>query len=83
VIDDKDDNITITYQADFLGGQIAGMPPYWITAIHTPTMQSVRVYSKSCSSQYKARNKAVMLLSLLLEDTRQVSCRHPEIYEEV
>ena len=77
----NDDEITLRYQVDFLGGQIAGLPPYWITALHVPTMQSVRVYSKSCSSQYKTRNKAVMLLSLLLEDTREVSCRYPEIYE--
>lgn len=53
---------------DSIGGMKVGTPPMWLTITHEPSLQCVRVLQSEGESQHKARDRAVALLELLLDD---------------
>lgn len=52
-----------------------GPNPGWVEVTHLPTMQSVRAYDEM---QYKARDKAMAALDLIVDDCRADKCSFPE-----
>jgi hypothetical protein len=47
----------------------------WVTVTHKPTMMQVRVYH---NYQYRAREAALTLLEMLLQDSGDEPCLFPE-----
>lgn len=54
-----------------------GPNPSWVTVTHLPTMQSVRVYDMG-RGQWKARERARVLLELILDDWEGAEPSFPE-----
>ncbi len=57
------------------GQHTNGPSPSWVTVTHGPTQVSARAYG---FSQAKARELAMTCCKLMVEETREESCSHPE-----